>query len=599
MSGIAGKLSFDRHEPLAVVDQMLEACRRPGDPHRDVFVAPGVALGWCGAAAGDPPRAGIGINERETVRVVADSAVTNAGQLRAELQRLDHRFRSHTDSELIAHAYEAWGPCCVARLRGPFACAIWDSADRRLVLARDHIGIHQVYFALLPDRGLVFGSRLGVLLRDPGVGRHWCPEALDAYFAVGYVPAPLTAYRRISKLEPAHVLVVDGRRLHLERYWDFPAATDRGPIEEQIASLDACVRSAVRRQVKHGRAASLLYSGGTASSVLLAAMPRVEGTVVTVGDDQNPADLARSDAAATHFGRTRELQTAASDIPLLVSEVAAHIEEPIADPGAIAQFAVCAAARRQTDTALAGHGASVLWAGCTRHHMGRVQAAARSWLRGPLARALGHAAGLWDNDHRRALYTRDFAWQVRDAHPFSRHLDLYASREAADPLDRTLYVEACTLLPDSVLATVAAVADAAGLHLHLPFLDIDAAACAAATPSRLKQHGGIGMYPLRRVLAQRLPDRLMPPEHPRPAPPRWLRQALVSMVPTLLLTPRFDGRGIVSRPALAQLWREHCSGRGDHAHRLWSLLVLELWFRRFLDGDAAEQPLEYAVIKAA
>jgi asparagine synthase (glutamine-hydrolysing) len=212
---------------------------------------------------------GFGVNARRTIRVVTDSSLTNAIELRALLESRGHAFSTQTDAEVVAHAYEEWGPQAVARLRGPFACAVWDAEARRLVLARDHIGLRGLYYALVPG-GVAFASDIQLLFKDHGVGREWSPEGVDAYLALGYVPAPLTAYRHISKLEPAQLLQVDGRRLHLEQYWDLPAASPVSvALDERLATLDARLRGVLREPADGVRA--LLYSGSTASTVLLAA----------------------------------------------------------------------------------------------------------------------------------------------------------------------------------------------------------------------------------------------------------------------------------------------------------------------------------------
>jgi len=287
------------------------------------------------------------------------------------------------------------------------------------------------------------------------------------------------------------------------------------------------------------------------------------------------------------------------------------------------------AARQRIECALAAHGGAALWAGYARHRVERVETAMRGWLSGPLlsmgaqlartvqdsvkgARALAHlglppahayavkhAYGFWDDDHRRTLYTRGFAWRVRDANPFARHVELYEARSGGDPIDRALYVDTRTFLPDSRLAVAERSAQAAGLRLRYPFLDREFAAFSATVPSVLKQHGMIGMFALRHMVSRRLPASLMPAAHRDAAQHPWLATAVAAMVPRVLLAPRFDGRGIVSRPALRGLWDEHLTGRRNHSHRLWSLLMLEFWFREFIDDDAADLPLEYAVLRAA
>lgn len=418
MSGIFGKLSFDPDEAI-VIDSAAT-------------------------------------NERGDVHVVSDSTISNAPHLREHLVQRSHRFQGAADNELIAHAYEEWDLRCVDRFRGAFAFAVWDEARRRLLLVRDHIGLQPLYFALLSGHGVAFASDIRALLRVPGVGRNWCPDAIDAYLALGYVPAPLTAYRRISKLEPAQLLVVDGRCLRVEQYWDLPFATTGATLDERVAVLEELLAAAARSQPTSTGATGLLYSGGTASSTLLAATPRRANPVVTIDVEEEAAELTRSDAAACHLGRTRELEVVRPDASALALDFSANCDGPTAGPSAVAQFAIYRAVRRHMDTAVTAHGAGVLWAGYARYRVERMELTVRAWLGGRLAtigaqiatplhgsikgaRALSHlslpkahacavkhAYGLWDDEYRRAIDTRAFAWLVRDANPFRRHLELYA-----------------------------------------------------------------------------------------------------------------------------------------------------------------------------
>ena len=637
MGGIIGKLSFEADETLArpVLEQMLTTLRHRGGAAHGFHCAPGIALGWCTAPDEPAPPAGLVTNESQSIRVVSDSQLANASELRALLERNGHQFRGMSDGELIAHAYEEWGIRCVERFRGPFAFALWDEKARRLAMARDHLGVRPLFFALLHGHGVVFASEIRALLNDPGVGREWCPTAIDAYLALGYVPAPLTAYRRISKLEPAQFLVVEGRRLHVEQYWDLPRAAAAGTLAETMSALETRLRGAARGQLQDNHVNGVLYSGGTGSSALLTALPQhplASGeklTTVMVALEQEGGDLARSHAAGAALGHTPEIEVATPDVPVVASGLAARFDEPIADPSAIAQYATFVAARLHVDCAVTAHGAAALWAGYARHRVERVESTLRTWLTAPLAsvgahvgralhdsvkgaRALSrlgmdpadacavkHSYGLWDEEHRRQLYTRGFAWKVRDANPFSRHLELYAARDGADALERALYVDVRTFLPDSLLAVAERSALAAGVRLRFPMLDREFVEFAALVPSAHKQQGATGMLALHEVLSRRLPAALMPAAHRRPTPHPWLPAALAAMVPGVLLTPRFDGRGIVSRPALQQIWEDHRAGHRDHSHRLWSLLMLESWFREFIDGDAAEEPMEYAVLMRA
>jgi asparagine synthase (glutamine-hydrolysing) len=628
VGGIIGKLSFDRDLQIsrATPARMIEAIQHRGLGSSGIYHGPGIALGWCDAAVSSGTQ--VARNETGTIRAVADAQLTNAPALRRQLERLGHFLDDVTHAELIAHAYEEWGGACVERLNGPFAFAVWDEPERRLLLARDHMGIRPLCFALVHGDGVVFGSEIKALLQDPSVGREWSPEGIDAYLALGYVPSPLTIYRRISKLEPGHTLLVEGRRLATRQYWDFPCGEPIARATDQaIDVLEGQLRASVATAVRDANAGGL-HSGGAASSAIVSVLPQ-QSVAVGVGVEQGPADLVRIATAAQHLGLRSEIDLAMPDAGEVARLLSYHLDEPAADPAAIAQYSVCVAARRHMHAAVTGHGAGALWAGYARHRVEQIEAEMRTVLGGPLARlggqvgrALGgsvkgarvlarltlppagacatkHAYGFFDDEWRHAVYTRGFAWQVRDANPFARHQDLYERCPSTDPLTRALYVDAHTYLPDSRLAIADRVSAAASLQLCYPFLNRELVEIAAAMPTSLKLHGGTGMYAIRCVAERRLPAALLPAPRRQPPDRRWLADALNTLVPGVLLHERFDNRGIFSRPALRALWDEHRSGRRNHAHRLWSVLMLEFWFREFIDGDAAVQPAEYAVLVRA
>lgn len=596
MGGIFGRLAFDLHHDFApgTLTRMADALAHRGPDSTGVYVGTGIALG---ERVFRDERSGLGdvaANESLTVRAVADSELANAGELRHQLGRLGHRFRVNDDAEVMAHAFEQWGESCVERFSGPFACAIWNAQDRRLLLARDRIGIRPLFFALLHGRALIFASEISGVLADQSVGREWNPPAVDAYLALGYVPAPLTIYLHISKLEPAHLLLADGRRLRMRPYWDlrFTPITKRA-TSDTVSMLGEQLQAATRDLAPGAHDVGVLQSGGTASLTLAAAARQVAPVrALVIGTEQETSDLIRAAEAARYVGCSVDVDVAIPDVGRLAPMLARRFDEPQADPVALSQYAVLLAARGYMDIALTGHGAATMWAGYAPYR--GLASSLRACLGWPLACPATRAYGLFDDQSRRTMYTRGFAWQVRDAQPLARHLELYAHCLSLDPLARAIYVESRTFLPDNTLAIADRASLAASVRLRYPYLTDRLVELAASVPSALKQHGR-GMH---RLLRRSLPSSLMPPRARRPARV-WLDSALTTMVPTVLLHERFDGRGIFSKPVIARLWDEHRSGRANHTHRFWSLLMLEFWFREFIDGDAAEEPLEYAVIKAA
>ena len=296
------------------------------------------------------------------------------------------------------------------------------------MLARDHIGLRRVYYALLPGGGLAFASEIQALLQEPGVSREWSPDAIDAYLALGYVPAPLTAYRRISKLEPAQLLQVDGRRLHLEQYLGHPG----GRAGQRRAGRTA-------RNARGAAARDSPPPGRRRGWPDLLRQHCIDGAAGGVSARRHRAGhrgrrRGRLGADAQRSGRLAAgTRTSARAGGAGGDDAGRRIRgaRPRTDcrSSAVAQLAVLRAVGRHADTAFAAHGAAAIWAGCPEHPVERdhgkledVQAARRVY-------------STWDDRRRRAIYTREFAWQVRDADPFGRHLALHASHPSDDPLD--------------------------------------------------------------------------------------------------------------------------------------------------------------------
>jgi asparagine synthetase B (glutamine-hydrolysing) len=525
VGGIIGKLSYEHDEALAhpALERMLDAVWHRGADSRGIRLAQGVALGW----RGDEPsrEADLPSTVVRSIMAVADTTLANTSALRDALTRAGRVVRHASSAELLAHAYDEWGDRCLAQLQGPFAVAIWDGRRRRLLLARDRAGARPLYYAMLHGHGVVFASTIRALLQDPGVSREWSPAAIDAYLAYGCVPAPLTPYERISKLEPAQCLTVEGRRFHVETYW---TPEDSGRLTGGPCTADdftATLRTVVGEQPD---GAAILYSGGPASAALVACAPTRR--VLTVGVDQDTRDLARAYALAQSLGSNPRLEIATPDVTGLAGDVASCLDEPSADPSLVTQLAVFRSMSGQVDRALAGHGAQALWS-----------------ERAP-------SPTPWPVRDRFSLYTRSFAGDVHDK-----------------PVPHPTRLEG--------LATATCLAREAGIDLRFPHADPRMIALA---------HGGHspGATALRGMTRRRQgygeAGRRRRPEH------TWLRTAVNALAPRLLLAGHFDGRGMVLPSALRQLWDEHRLGRHDHTRRFWSLLMLELWFREYVDGDGVE-----------
>jgi asparagine synthase (glutamine-hydrolysing) len=633
MCGIAGRFNFDPLRPIArdVLQAMTDAVAHRGPDASGYHLAPGIGLGHrrlsiIDLSTGDQPLA----NEDGTVWTVFNGEIYNFADVRAELAALGHRFRTSSDTEIIVHGYEQWGERCVERFRGMFAFAVWDATARRLMLARDRVGVKPLYYAELPGRGVVFGSELKSLLEDPDVPREWRPEAIDAFLTLLYIPAPGTIYKGIHKLEPGHVLIAEKGALRTSRYWDltFTGEGDARNEAEYLEELDALLRESVAlRQIADVPLGAFL-SGGIDSSAVAAYMvetsPRPPVTI-SVGFDHAAYDeLSHARRVAEHVGCEFHPRTVTPDIASLLAALAWHFDEPFADSSAVPTYYVSKAARELVTVALSGDGGDELWAGYARHRVehweqrARTALGAAAPLAGRLARALPlslkgarslrhlaaapadayaakHAYGMFEPEAKTRLYSGDFAANVRHADPFAAFRDAYARCGSSDPLDRGLYVDVHTYMIDDILTKVDRMSMAVSLEAREPLLDHRLLEFAARVPASLKLKHGRGKHLLRRALERKVPREILERGKQGFEAPigEWLRGPLAPMADALLGDGRLRGRGIFDDREVTRLWSEHRAGRADHRHRLWQLLMLELWFRRFIDQAPASRP-QYA-----
>lgn len=632
MCGIAGRFNYDARQPVdrRVLANMTDVLAHRGPDASGYLVEPGVGLGHrrlsiIDLSTGDQPVS----NEDQTVWTVFNGEIYNFADVRAVLISLGHQFRTSSDTEVIVHAYEQWDERCVEHFRGMFAFAVWDARRRRLMLARDRVGVKPLYYAELPA-GIAFGSEIKALLEDPDVPREWRPDAIDAYLTLLYVPAPATIYRAIHKLPPAHVLIAEKGLVRTARYWDltFAGETRPRPEAEYLEELDGLLRQSIAlRQISDVPLGAFL-SGGIDSSAVAAYMAETSDrppVTISVGfDDQRYDEVAHARRVAEHLGCEFHPRTVTPDVASLLPTLAWHFDEPFADSSAVPTYYVSKAARELVTVALSGDGGDELWAGYARHRieqreqqaraaLGRMSAAAgRLATALPLAikgaralrhlaadpahaYALKHAYGMFEPEGKRQLYTGDFAGAVADADPLASFRYLYGRCRSSEPLDRALYVDVHTYMVDDILTKVDRMSMAVSLEARDPLLDHKLLEFAARVPMALKLRNGRGKYLLRKVLEPRVPPEILERgKHGFEAPiGEWLRGPLAPMTESLLRDGRLRDRGIFEQREVSRLWSDHREGRADHRHRLWQLIMLELWFRQFIDRPAVEEP-DYA-----
>jgi asparagine synthase (glutamine-hydrolysing) len=544
-------------------------------------------------------------NEAGDVVAVFNGEAYNFLSLRDQLR--GHEVRGTGDTPILPHLYEESGPHFVERLHGMFAVALWDAGRERLVLARDRLGKKPLLWARLPDGTLAFASELKALLRLPQLSREIDLDAVDAYLALQYVPGDRTALRGIHKLAPGHVLVAEGGTERIERYWQPESITEPSAHEEEwLERVRATVGEAVRKRLVADVPLGALLSGGIDSSIVVALMAEASTQPVrtfTVGfPDARYDERAYARAVAARYGTAHEEVEIEEDIASTLPRLAATFDEPLGDEAAFPTFLIAEQARRHVTVALAGDGGDESFAGYERyiaHRLAerfpapaarvgaaalRLLPAARREPRSPLFRA----ARLLDvaSTPAQLRYAR-----LMEVFPVELRRELWADARVAHPLRlepslpgtaglQMLDME--TYLPGDLLLKADLASMAHSLELRSPFLDHEVVALGLALPDSLKTRGREGKVALRRAFAAELPAEVARRGKTGFGVPlgRWFRSELRDVAHDLLS----NDRGWFRPDTVQRLLNEHESERADHGHRLWCLLMLELWVREHVEA---------------
>jgi asparagine synthase (glutamine-hydrolysing) len=640
MCGIAGIFDTRGQRPIdrASLERMNASQAHRGPDGEGVHLEPGVGLGHrrlsiIDIATGQQPL----YNEDGSVVVVFNGEIYNYQALIAELVALGHRFHTRSDTEVIVHAWEAWGERCVDRFRGMFAFALWDRNRETLFLARDRLGVKPLYYAVLPEGTLLFGSELKSLLAHGGLSRTIDPLAIEEYFALGYVAEPRSVFAGARKLPPAHTLTM--RRGDPVRepacYWDPRFTLDRALApDEAFAELTARLDESVKLRLISEVPLGAFLSGGVDSSAVVASMARVSGGPVNTCSISfaDPAfDESKYAAMVAERYRTRHfVDRVESDDFDLIDELARVYDEPYADSSAIPTYRVCQLARRHVTVALSGDGGDESFAGYRRYrlHLGeeRLRRALPQSVRGPLFGALGraypkadwaprflrakstfqalgrdsvgayfHGVSILRDDMRRRLFSSRFRSELGgyDAiEVFRRHA---AMAGTDDPLALVQYLDLKTYLVGDINTKVDRASMAHSLEVREPLMDHPLVEWLGSLPSSLKVRDGEGKWLLKKAMEPRLPDDVLYRPKMGFAVPlaRWFRGPLRERVRDALLGERLAETGIFEASYLRRLVDDHQSGIRDYSAPLWTILMFDAFLRNVVDAGS-RVPLERA-----
>lgn len=634
MCGLTGGVWTDPHLELTTdeLEQMTSvlAHRGPDDQQTWFSAGPRARVGFGHRRLSiidvDHSRQPIS-NEDRSITLIFNGEIYNYRELRAQLQADGHVLATAGDTETIVHLYEQHGVGCLQHLRGMFTFALWDESRQQLLLARDRLGQKPLYYRHEAGR-LLFASELKSLLQVRNAPRDVSPRALDLYLTYQYVPHPSCILDGYNQLPPGHAAVWKDGDLNVQAYWSPPFDhCDVRPREEWMSTLRETMTEAVRLRMRSDVPLGAFLSGGVDSTIITGLMAQLSGQPVKTfsigfGEQRFDERSYAREAAKLHRTEHTELVVEPSAVDIL-PQLVWHYDEPFSDSSAIPTMYLSRLARQQVKVALSGDGGDELFLGYDRYRAVRIASLAdrlgplrrifgvgklvpgsvrhrsfrrrlKRWLEGltqnPRERYFNWIA-IFNSARREALYRHEFRDQLSgDASKFL--FDTYDTVGDRDFVSQTSFVDILTYLPCDILTKVDRASMSCGLEARSPMLDHEVVALAVSMPRDIKQSLRDGKCILRETFAHLLPESVQKrPKMGFGVPiDVWFRGELKEMLHDVLLDSRSSDRGWFDPSVVRELIESHTSGRADHAYRLWSLLILELWSRTFLDGGMINPP---------
>ena len=629
MCGICGKLNFDPEKKVsaALLKTMADTIVHRGPDDEGYYVSGPVGLGFrrlsiIDLSTGHQPLS----NEDDSVWIVFNGEIYNYLELRRELQLKGHVFKTQTDTEVIVHAYEEFGESCVEKLRGMFGFAIWDERQKTLFLARDRVGIKPLYY-WLSNKALVFGSEIKSILADSEVSAEVVPGMIDRFLTFYYVPGEETLFQNIFKLAPGSYMVVRNGKAEVKQYWDLHFdPTPQGLLQAErrlVELLEECMRQHMIADVPVG----FLLSGGVDSTAMLGlAKGKTDKPLSSftlgfsaagIADERPFARLAAQRYGSEHH----EMTISAKEFSDFLPKFAWHMEEPVCEPQAVALYYVSRLARDFVKVLISGEGGDeafagyqtyrgVLWVERFKRLLGPLNGAVSSTV--TAANSLLHlhrvekyapmlrlpledyyfsrtaSPFLYFNSHSDELYSADFAHQVNKEWSLSVVKSLLRNGAASGRVNRMLYVDTKTSLPDDLLLKADKMTMANSIELRVPLLDHVLLEFAASLPEDFKVRGLTTKFIAKRALKYLIPREILNRRKAGfPVPwTAWLRTDLRAWVSDVLLDSESMGRGYFKKSTVEKLINENVRS-GSYSKEVLSLISLELWHRAFLNRSSA------------
>jgi len=628
MCGICGIATSSSAEPVspALLQDMCRTIVHRGPDDEGIFTRTRVGLGArrlsiIDLAGGHQPLS----NEDGSIWVSHNGEVYNFPELREELMARGHRFSTRTDSETIVHAYEQWGEGFVERLRGMFAFALWDEKMQRLLLVRDRLGIKPLYYSLLDDRSLVFGSELKAILVHPRVGREIEPKALDFFLTLEYIPAPLSIFRGIHKLPAGHWLAYKDGRVEVKKYWDLEAAAEpqEKSLPEIMDRLYDLLKESVRLRLVSDVPLGAFLSGGIDSSTIVGLMRELGASPLktfSIGfEEASYNELPYARRAAERFSTEHEEFIIEPKALELTEKLIRHLDEPFGDFSIFPTFLVSQMSRPHVKVILSGDGGDEVFGGYEHYQAQKVASCGAVRLAGSLASPLinrlpptSKKKGTWnklqrflqgfehgaENRHLRwmmflsrrdksRLYSAGFQDELGGIEEVCRQSpfrEVFEKMPAFDAVTGELYLDLKTYLADDIMVKVDRMSMATSLEAREPLLDHKLVEFMFGLDGRLKLHGLTTKWIFKKTMERLLPrENIYRPKEGFSIPIKhWLREELRELMQDHLSGKRIKEAGFFNPEPVQRMMAAHLAGGKNYSHQLWALLVFEIWRENYL-----------------
>jgi asparagine synthase (glutamine-hydrolysing) len=623
MCGICGIHDLEgRPVDRGLIEKMTFALSHRGPDGTATYCGPGIGLGHRRLSIIDLEGGAQPItNEDGTLQVIFNGEIYNFVELREELEKAGHEFRTRSDTEVIVHGYEQWGLDCVTHFNGIFAFALWDSKGRRLLLARDHVGVKPLYYLFRNNR-LVFGSEIKSILLDPECRREVHLPALAKLFTLRYVPSPETLLADIKKVQPGHLLIADVSGVQLKRYWTWKPSVHIDRDEEAVThEYQILLEDAVRLQMRSDVPVGLFLSSGVDSGALLALMTKHARTPVqtfTIGFEGmgHLNETSKARALAERFGANHtEMIVGPEDYKRYFERCLWDLEEPVGHESAPAFYFVSWIARKRVKVALCGQGADEPWAGYHRYLgiklsriYGRLPRLLTDHVLRPLVGQISKDEKLkrgvcslsepdiltrfvrvysfYDSRMKERLYLPWLRKSIScDGFEARQALEwLHKEVRGLDPLTQMLFIDTRASLPDDLLMVADKTSMANSVEVRVPYLDHRLVEFVETLSPRLKLRGWHGKYLHKKAVQKWIPKEVVWRKKQGFDNPmdKWLRDAMRPYVRDCLLSERSAIRQYFNQAYISEMLAAHETQRQDYVRHIYLLLSFELWHRQFI-----------------